>query len=1020
LKPLNLSIQAFGPFSGTETIDFTSLGDNPLFLINGTTGAGKSSILDAICFALYGQTTGNEREAAQMRCDHADDSLITEIILDFSLGDKSYRIRRIPMQDRPKKSGEGSTTHQTEAQLWFLDGTDEGELLVAKKVNEATVYITDLIGLEVEQFRQVMVLPQGKFRELLIADSKKREEIFSQLFQTQIYKRIEDQLKSQASGIRQAVEKHQNKIKGMLETAEVNSEAQLLEEMEQLQPELSVALTNKEEASKQLKTANTVKDKAVELITRFDNLDKKQAELKTKQEQEPSFKLKQNTLVYALSAQKIQHVYEQQLAENITLKNISQQLEQCNADKNVATNNHATAEKTLNQAKQDHLKVDGLKKQQLELSQYQDKIKELSAATKQLKESESELATSQENLASKKSEQQALTKESAELETKAAGITKELEALADKQIALDKLSQQVSQRNELELLRKNNNQLSHKQSDSQTEYETVKGKFDTVQKHARQTELSWHKGQAALLAQELQDNEPCSVCGSKEHPNPANANGDVQLITKQEVDQARKEEDAARNNMEASAAKLEKDKVELTANSKEIKRLEEQLQDLANQTTDELDAVFKTMEKDVQVLIDKKDQLGTINNRISDIKKLMTDVDTAIATFDETVRSVNEQYVQSRTNVQQFEKQIPENYRDANVLTAELAKIEDSISTLSNALTQAEADVAQSRSEMDKSNTKHEAVTAQLEDQKQKTAQADNNWSTALASSDFNTIEVFKRALLSDDEQKTLKQAIDSYQSELDSLKAVVKQLETDLAKKSKPDLETIESTLADKNELFSNAETAWRKLEERNNSIKSVQAKLNKAHQENAELEAQYKIVGTLSDVANGQTGNKISLQRFVLSVLLDDVLIQASQRLSIMTNGRYQLLRKEDRAKGNKASGLELEVEDGYSGKTRSVATLSGGESFMAALSLALGLSDVVQAYSGGIRLDTLFIDEGFGSLDQDSLDLAIKTLIDLQSKGRTIGIISHVSELKEQMALRIDVTSSTMGSKIKTKLA
>jgi len=185
---------------------------------------------------------------------------------------------------------------------------------------------------------------------------------------------------------------------------------------------------------------------------------------------------------------------------------------------------------------------------------------------------------------------------------------------------------------------------------------------------------------------------------------------------------------------------------------------------------------------------------------------------------------------------------------------------------------------------------------------------------------------------------------------------------------------------------------------------------------QQQKETEEQYKIIGTLADVASGKTGNKISLQRFVLGVLLDDVLIEASHRLKLMSKNRYQLLRKEERAKGNKASGLELEVEDSYTGKIRSVATLSGGESFMASLALALGLSDVVQAYAGGIRLDTLFIDEGFGSLDTDSLDLAIRTLIDLRDTGRMVGIISHVSELKEQIALRIDVLDKHHGSQIR----
>jgi len=174
--------------------------------------------------------------------------------------------------------------------------------------------------------------------------------------------------------------------------------------------------------------------------------------------------------------------------------------------------------------------------------------------------------------------------------------------------------------------------------------------------------------------------------------------------------------------------------------------------------------------------------------------------------------------------------------------------------------------------------------------------------------------------------------------------------------------------------------------------------------------------VYGTLSDIASGKTANNVSLQRFVLSVLLDDVLIQATQRLSLMSRGRYLLLRKDQPGKGRGAFGLDLDVEDAYTGKSRSVATLSGGESFMAALALALGLSDVVQAYAGGIKLDMLFIDEGFGSLDQESLELAIRTLMDLQASGRMIGIISHVSELKEQMALRLDVESSYTGSQVK----
>ncbi|MFN2410340.1 MAG: SbcC/MukB-like Walker B domain-containing protein, partial [Halomonas sp.] len=199
---------------------------------------------------------------------------------------------------------------------------------------------------------------------------------------------------------------------------------------------------------------------------------------------------------------------------------------------------------------------------------------------------------------------------------------------------------------------------------------------------------------------------------------------------------------------------------------------------------------------------------------------------------------------------------------------------------------------------------------------------------------------------------------------------------------------------------------------------LDATREKLDAAHAAQASLEAEYRVWGTLSEVANGRTGHRISLQRFVLGVLLDDVLIQASERLVHMSRGRYQLVRREDPSKGNRASGLELDVADTYTGKNRPVATLSGGESFMAALSLALGLSDVVQAYAGGIQLDTLFIDEGFGSLDQDALDQAIGMLSELQMGGRMIGIISHVSELKEQIPVRVDVRASRQGSSVDIK--
>jgi exonuclease SbcC len=336
---------------------------------------------------------------------------------------------------------------------------------------------------------------------------------------------------------------------------------------------------------------------------------------------------------------------------------------------------------------------------------------------------------------------------------------------------------------------------------------------------------------------------------------------------------------------------------------------------------------------------------------------------------------------------------------------------------LTKVLTLAQENFDLKRSSQDTLTAKHEQLKVQ-----QQALQSENTattliWNSALQDSPFADVKAFQSALLSETDQQALKNNIDTFRTDLSVLKGIVQQLKADLATQALPDLIKLEQELNNQTAEFKLVDAAWRKIEERNNLLINIKAQLNQIRIKTVELEAQYQIFGTLSDVANGTSGKRISLQRFVLSVLLDDVLIQASQRLHIMSKGRYRLLRKIDPIGGNAAAGLDLEVEDNYTDKTRSVATLSGGESFMAALSLALGLSDVVQAYAGGIKLDTLFIDEGFGSLDPESLDLAIKTLIDLQSSGRMIGIISHVTELKEQMALRIDVKSSREGSSITT---
>ena len=317
-----------------------------------------------------------------MRCDNAAADLLTEVILDFSLGSKSYRIRRMPTQERPKTKGEGTTNQLAEAQLWLLDGTADGELLVAKRVNEANAKITELLGLSVEQFRQVIVLPQGKFRDLLMANSKDREAIFSQLFQTQVYKRIEDQLKIQSADIRKAVANNNQQIIGILQTAAVGSELELDEAFLQLAPQLSDAAEHKTNAHLAQALATLNKQQADALQKSFDELSKKELELVAKQALEPDIAKHQNSLNDAINAEKIQPLFKSYLEKHGALTSLSQQVTKSSSACEIAIAEKIAADTVLKTASLEALKISDFKEQQFKLNQFKAQVIQLESARK--------------------------------------------------------------------------------------------------------------------------------------------------------------------------------------------------------------------------------------------------------------------------------------------------------------------------------------------------------------------------------------------------------------------------------------------------------------------------------------------------------------------------------------------------------------------------------------------------------------------------------------------------------------
>lgn len=1027
MKPLKLTIQAFGPFVGTQDVDFSLLGTHPLFLINGATGAGKSTILDAICFALYGKTTGAEREASQMRCDQAPADVLTQVIFEFELAQKHYRIKRSPNQPRAKARGEGLTEHIGTADLWEIDGAGKEQLIVTKKVREATEEIERITGLNVEQFRQVMVLPQGKFRQLLLADSADREKIFSKLFQTDIYKRIENALNEKARDILKDKKAHDNKIMGILEGADLLTEEQLSEQLKHISPELKTAKNNKQKLHESLQSLLTQRESAQALQQQFMDYHRAMQQLLELEQQTDQNELNKQALAAAQEAIKITPVFDeclriekqQQLSEN-KLKNLEIKQSQLQLDFEEAGHALTLAEISASSR-------DDLKQQVLELKRYEAKVEQLEAAIK----TQQKLAISYAKSWNNYQDSQGLYDEKISLRKNMQDdlwrLDKKISLLSNKPMALEQLSQQKLKRIKLESSRAEKIHLTKKILDVTGQHKRLTEQFITSEIHMKTLEMGWHLGQAANLAAELHEGEPCPVCGSRQHPQLAseqeikssaeNENQQIQQVSLEQVEMAREKIELARDEKQKVRLQLDKLELALAQFEQAILELTEELAQLAHESLQSLELRLSDLISEVKILEQGEIQVKKLNAQLSAISQQIDGLVIATSQARDTAEADKILLEIEQANVKAIEIELPKELTDKTVLFNKINRIEQKIIQLSEALARSQAAAEHCKTSLTQHESQQQMLWDNIKELGSQLLEANNICLQTLQASTFEDQGAYQKSKLSESRLNNLQLSIQAFSQNLAHIKGQLVQQELSLKGKTEPDISRLEMLCDEMKIEFNASEKDWKTLDARVDQLKSVQKKLKKAHDVNLQLEKNYEIYGTLSNVATGRTGNNISFQRFVLSVLLDDVLIEASRRLNVMTKGRYQLLRKQDRSKGNKASGLELDVEDAYTGKSRSVATLSGGESFLAALALALGLSDVVQQYAGGIKLDTLFIDEGFGSLDQESLDLAIRTLIDLQASGRTIGIISHVTELKQLMPLRLDVISSKTGSKIHT---
>ncbi|MDA0132792.1 SMC family ATPase [Vibrio harveyi] len=1011
MKPIKLTMQAFGPFAQTETIEFDKLGTNPLFLINGPTGSGKTSILDAICFALYGETTGNERQGIQMRCDMAAPTLLTEVTLEFSLHGKSYRVIRSPEQEAPKARGEGMTVRKHTAALYEI--TDEAKLITSKTTQVKTE-VTNIIGLNETQFRQVMVLPQGKFRELLLATSKEREEIFGQLFQTDIYKKIEYALKDKASAISKAKDEFDNQIRGALQVAGVSSEAELTEQREALSVQFESVQKQEQESLAQLNALKTELQKAEALSNEFKKREQAEIALKQHLEQSDAVSSRQLQLDNAKKASKVELPYVTLQSASKQTQELEQKVAKLSQDLTVANDAVKSKEGVLQTAKEQAAQLPKLTEQQYQLEGMKGKLVEKSELEKAINAGLTQKSEFEATLKKYIALKEKLTLEAQQGQKSLDQARVDVASIGTVEAEIKQQQRLMQDLQKLTGLNQELAKLDALTPSKQALVDQAKARYVELQRSADTLELSWHNAQAAVLAQRLQAGEMCPVCGSVEHPQPAQFVGEE--VTKEQVQRARNTEREGQVALNQLSNQLEQHNIAVGQYKQQIEQLSVELGQNASMDLGALQASMQQLNERLQ-------QLSSIN--LVQLEQSVNELNQRCVTGEGKINDLQNQMVANESTIKVNQEQLAKlsasldaKYSSLEVLEQDIVAIQKQITELNTAFESAQNHLQQAV--LAKTNIESQLTTNQqwLNEALERLNAAKTDWAQALQTSAFEDEAQFLASKVDEAEMQIWQKEIDAFKQTQIKLEQTLADLSSTLKDLSLPDLEgfnvklnSVQQSYVEARNQLDSTRSLFERLEKVRNDIATL-------HDKNTKLEDEYKVFGTLYDVASGKTGSRISLHRFVLGVLLDDVLIQASQRLSLMSKGRYILARKTEGFKGAAGRGLDLVVEDSYTGKTRDVATLSGGESFMAALALALGLSDVVQSYSGGIRLDTLFIDEGFGSLDPESLDLAIQTLVDLQQTGRMIGVISHVSELKEQMAQRIDVEPSRLGSTVSVK--
>lgn len=991
MMPISLTLSAFGPYPDTITIDFESFQEDGLFLITGPTGSGKTMIFDAMIFALYGKTSGQIRQTDSLRCDHALNEIPTFVEFSFSLHQQNYTIKR-----NPKYYLEGKKTpKQPSALLTLPDGK------MVEGIKEVNQKMISLLGVDDQQFKQICMIAQGEFTKLIMASSDEREKVLRELFHSETYQKLEEKLKVHLKTYQDKYDLLLNKRKDLMQELQVEDHQEYLSKQTKLiasqQKEYDDLKKDLDQKKQQLQLYRLQNQRLIQLKDlkqQFQDLKKQENDYQKLNKTVDTLKKAQETnylyISYIKQQKKLQTLKLNQEDFLKQLKKLEKDYQEKKVQADSLDYKQQTKEKLQNQIQETKQLIN-------QIYQYQNDYQNLQTLKQQyrmLDEEHKLFLKKKEKFENGLQRDQERIQSEQQVQSKYELIKQQYVRLNEQKVKVHQLSDYYDQ-----ILKLNENK-----SDLQEEYTVVEKQVDHEKMQYNQMEKLYFRKQAGIFALQLKEDQPCPICGSLHHPHPAQI--EKEDITKEKLDQQAKKVKQQEHRLQDILQKilLSNQKKEMLV--KQTKQLSSELniqEEISKEIfIKELDHLSKDEKRMKKEYLELQDELKYIQKLKKSVALSLKDMSTYESKELKQAQSLENIQVQ----IHQLSGKLDDSLRQYEIgeVNKNYQQVQKEYRQLSLEIETIQQDYEKVKNKYLEIKTKISSLNQQIIQEQEIYDELDNKYHTALDA--FINEEEFLNLKTQINQISILEKKYQDYLISLKSLNEQIISLENEVKDSTYVDLSSLSETIKEVNQQLREKNDDLEKLKI-DYSLKEKMIKdIQKINQQLEKDEDTYQRYLDLYNLASGKNNARVSIERYVLATYFENMLIYANVIMKQLSQGRYQLLRKDDAGKGRSQQGLELDVFDQESGNIRSIKTLSGGESFKAALSLALGLSRMVQDYAGGIELNTLFIDEGFGSLDSQSLDQAMNCLMELHHENKLIGIISHVSDLKDRIERQLVV--------------